>query len=137
MTTEKLDIGNFENAIFRLEEGLSEYQADITRTLIRDGLIQRFEFTYELSHKTLKRYLEFASPTPEQYDNVSFQDLIRSGNEQGLLLGDWSSWKRYRDMRAKTSHTYDESVALDVVTGIPAFIEEARYLRDTLRARLA
>lgn len=137
MTTEKLDIGNFENAIFRLEEGLAEYQADTTRTLIRDGLIQRFEFTYELSHKTLKRYLEFASPTPEQYDNVSFQDLIRSGNEQGLLLGDWSSWKRYRDMRAKTSHTYDESVALDVVVGIPAFIEEARYLRDKLRARLA
>ena len=137
MTTEKLDIGNFEKAILRLEEGLSEYQTDTTRTLIRDGLIQRFEFTYELSHKTLKRYLEFASPTPAQYDDMPFQDLIRSGNEQGLLLGDWSNWKRYRDMRAKTSHTYDEGVALNVVAGIPVFIEEARYLRDQLKARLA
>ena len=137
MNTEKLDIGNFEKAISRLEEGLTAYQVDITQTLIRDGLIQRFEFTYELSHKTLKRYLESVSATPAQYDSMPFQDLIRSGNEQGLLLGDWPHWKRYRDMRAKTSHTYDEEVALEVVTGLPKFLEEARYLRDQLRARLA
>ena len=31
---------------------------------------------------------------------MSFADLIRSGNEQGLLLGTWPDWKRYRDMRA-------------------------------------
>ena len=137
MSTQKLDIRNFEKAIARLEEGLSEYQAEPVRTMIRDGLIQRFEFTYELSHKTLKRYLEFASPTPDQYDSMSFQDLIRSGNEQGLLLSDWPVWRRYRDMRSKTSHAYDEGIALDVVAGIPGFAEEARYLRDRLRARLA
>jgi hypothetical protein len=32
---------------------------------------------------------------------MSFQDLIRSGNEQGLLLGDWPTWRRYREMRSK------------------------------------
>ncbi len=136
MTIEKLNIDNFDKAIFRLEEGMATYQADTTQTLIRDGLIQRFEFTYELSHKTLKRYLEFASPTPEQYDSMPFQELIRSGNEQGLLLGAWPSWKGYRDMRSKTSHTYDEEIALEVIAGIPGFIVEARYLRDKLRARL-
>jgi len=67
---------------------------------------------------------------------MSFQDLIRSGNEQGLLLGDWPTWQRYREMRSKTSHTYDEGVALEVVAGIPAFLEEARHLRDALKARL-
>jgi nucleotidyltransferase substrate binding protein (TIGR01987 family) len=137
MNTDQLDISNFVNAIARLEEGIAQYQADTSQTLIRDGLIQRFEFTYELSHKTLKRYLESASPTPAQYDDMPFQDLIRSGNEQGLLLGDWPSWKRYRDMRAKTSHTYDEDVALEVVDGILPFLSEARHLRDTLKARLA
>lgn len=137
MSADQLDIRNFVNAIARLEEGVDKYQADPTQTLIRDGLIQRFEFTYELSHKTLKRYLEFTSPTPSQYDGMSFQDLIRSGNEQGLLLGDWPAWKRYRDMRAKTSHTYDEGVALEVVAGIVPFLSEARYLRDKLKARLA
>ena len=66
-----------------------------------------------------------------------FQDLIRSGNEQGLLLGDWPDWKRYRDMRSKTSHTYDEEIALEVLAGIPTFLEEARYLHSKLKERLA
>ena len=131
-----IDVGPLERAIARLNEGWRTYQADPGNTLVRDGLIQRFEFTYELAHKTLKRYLEYGSPDPGQYDRMPFQDLIRSGNEQGLLLGDWPAWRRYRDMRAKTSHTYDEATALDVVTGIPGFMEEARYLLDQIAARL-
>lgn len=137
MASEKPDPSAFEKAIQRLDEGYQRYQQDITDTQIRDGLIQRFEFTYELAHKTLKRYLEFASPTPQQYDAMPFQDIIRSGNEQSLLLSDWPRWRQYRDMRGKTSHTYDERIALGVVAGIPEFLEEARYLRDRLREKLA
>lgn len=132
----KLEITPLQNAIARLEEGWAAYQRDPTQTLIRDGLIQRFEFTYEISHKMLRRYLESASPTPGQYDDMPFPDLIRSGNEAGLLLGDWPKWKKYRNMRAKTSHTYDEEFALEVVAGIPNFIEEAKYLRDQLSQRI-
>lgn len=131
-----LDISPFEKAIVRLSEGLARYERDVTDEQIRDGLIQRFEFTYELSHKMLKRYLESASATPEDYDAMPFQNLIRTGNEQGLLLGDWSHWKNYRDMRSKTSHTYNEAKALEVVAGIPAFLEEAVFLRDQLLLRL-
>ena len=137
MADEKLDLSPLDRAIDRLNEGLVRYQQDISDTQIRDGLIQRFEFSYEISHKMLKRYLEFASPTPEQYEEMMFQDLIRSGNEQGLLLGSWPDWKRYRSMRSKTSHALDEDVALEVVGGIPTFLEEARYLRDQIKARLA
>lgn len=132
-----LDISSLESAITRLKEGLERYQRDTSDTQIRDGLIQRFEFTYELSHKMLKRYLESASATPELYDDMPFADLIRSGNEQGLLLGDWPTWRGYREMRGKSSHTYAEKVALEVVAVIPAFLEEAIYLRDKLRTRLA
>ncbi|MGI9026529.1 MAG: nucleotidyltransferase substrate binding protein [Burkholderiaceae bacterium] len=132
-----LDLAPLANAISRLEEGLNTYARDPTQTLIRDGVIQRFEFTYEISHKMLKRYLRTSSPTPTQYDDMPFQDLIRSANEQGLLLGDWSHWKTFRDMRARTSHTYDEKIALDVVAGIPAFLEEARTLYERISQRLA
>ena len=132
-----LDIRSFENAIARLDEGLTRYGQDTSDMQIRDGLIQRFEFTYELAHKTLKRYLESVSPTPGQYDTLPFADLIRSGNEQGLLLGDWSKWRTYREMRSKTSHTDDEAIAIEVVAGLPAFLAEATYLRDQLRKRLA
>ncbi len=137
MRDAKLDISALEKAIGRLQEGLTRYQQDITDTQIRDGLIQRFEFTYEISHRMIKRYLEFVSPTPEQYDTMTFQHLIRSGNEQELLRGDWSAWRKYREMRSKTSHTYDEDVALEVVDGIPDFLEEAQYLIKQLQSRLA
>ncbi len=137
MANEKPNIQAFEKAILRLEEGLARYQQDVDDTQIRDGLVQRFEFTYELGHRMLKRFLEYASPTPEQFDAMAFHDIIRTANEQGLLLGNWTNWRRYREMRGKTSHTYDEAVAHEVVAGLPAFLEEARYLRDQLRRRIA
>ena len=137
MSNDKPGIAPFERAIERLEEGLARYLADTSDTQIRDGLVQRFEFTYELGHKVLKRYLEYASANPEQFDEMTFQDLIRTANEQGLLLGDWPNWRGFRDMRGKTSHTYNEDVAIEVVGAIPRFVEEAIYLRDKLRERLA
>ena len=132
---DKLNLAPLENAVSRLTEGLARYEKDITDTQIRDGLIQRFEFSYEISHKMLKRHLEAVSPTPEQFDAMAFADLIRSANEQGLLLGDWSAWKIYREMRSKTSHTYDAEIAIEVVQVIPAFLEEARHLLKQLQER--
>lgn len=130
-----LDTTALSKAIQRLREGWLRYDADRSDTQIRDGLIQRFEFTYELSHKTLKRYLESASATPTEFDNADFQYLIRSGNEQGLLAGDWLRWRQYREMRSKTSHTYDEAVALVVVGIIPEFLAEAEHLLGELQRR--
>lgn len=132
-----LDISSLTSAIQRLDEGMARYLSDTSDSQIRDGLIQRFEFTYELSHKMLKRYLEASSATPGEFDSADFSYLIRSASEHGLLLGDWAQWKQYRDMRAKTSHTYDENVALAVVAGIPAFQREARHLHDQIRQRLS
>lgn len=130
-----LDLSPLRNAVARLAEGLERYQRETHDTQIRDGLIQRFEFTYEQSHKMVKRSLEARSPTPGEFDEADFPYIIRSANEQGLLLGDWPKWRGYREMRAKTSHTYDEEIALEVVSQIPAFLEEARYLLDQLAQR--
>ena len=88
-----LDISPLINAIARLSEGLQRYQQDISDIQIRDGLVQRFEFTYEISHKMLKRYLEQSSASPDQFDAMPFADLIRTANEQGLLKGDWPAWR--------------------------------------------
>jgi hypothetical protein len=68
---------------------LCRHAQDITDQQIRDGLIQRFEFTYDLSDKMLKRFLEETSATPEAIDLLSFQSRIRTGSEQDLLLNDW------------------------------------------------
>ena len=83
----------------------------------------------------LKRYLEQVSANPAEFDQMSFQDLIRTANEQGLLQGDWTDWKQYRDMRSRTSHTYDEAVALAVVQGIEKFLAEAVFLQNKLQQK--
>jgi nucleotidyltransferase substrate binding protein (TIGR01987 family) len=137
MATAKILLTPLQNAISRLEEGYARYQKDTGDTQIRDGLIQRYEFTYEVSHKTLKRHLEAVSPNPDIYDAMPFSDLIRSANEQDLLLSDWNKWKIFREMRAKSSHTYDEDIALEVVSVIPKFISEAKALLQVLQKRNA
>lgn len=63
-----LDITLFENAIQRLREGLERYHRDITDIQIRDGLDRRFEFTYELANKILKRNLESVTANPAEID---------------------------------------------------------------------
>jgi nucleotidyltransferase substrate binding protein (TIGR01987 family) len=131
-----LDISTLEQTISRLEEGLVRYRRDITDLQIRDGLIQRFELAYELSHKILKRYLASVSASPAEYDQFPFQDLIRKGNELGLLRSPWPRWRTFRELRSKTSHTYNEEVAIDVTQAIPDFLEEAIFLRDRLRELL-
>jgi len=130
-----LDLSLLANATARLADGLEQYRRDPSQTLLRDGLIQRFEFTYEVAHKTLTRALEAPSASPDNYDRMVFADLIRSGNEQDLLRKDWTAWKHYRDMRAKTSHAYPEAIAVEVVRDIPDFLAEAQFLLQRLVER--
>ena len=68
---------------------------------------------------------------------MSFQDLIRTANASGLLREDWPSWRRFREMRTRTSHTCSDSIAEQVAAGVPDFLAEAIYLRDKLQQRLA
>jgi hypothetical protein len=62
--TALLDLTSMENALRRFSEALQAYDNDTTNTLYRDACIQRFEFSYELSHKMLKRFFgtDFRQP---------------------------------------------------------------------------
>ncbi len=131
-----LDITPLVNATARLREGLARHQADPADEQLRDGLIQRFDFTYELCHRMLRRFLRQSAASPTDVDRMEFRDLIRTANQQGLLLGDWPAWHRYRDMRARTSHAYHAAIAQEVAAAIPAFLAEAEHLRDELAKHL-
>jgi len=132
-----LDVSPLVRAVARLAEGLERHRKEPQDEQLRDGLIQRFEFTYELSHRMLRRYLRTAVASPDEIDQMSFQDLVRTASRQGLLCGDWPAWRRFREMRTRTSHTYSESIAEQVAAGVPDFLTEAAYLRDRLQQRLA
>ena len=80
--------------------------------------------------------MEYTAPNTALFDEMTFQEQVRTANEQGLLLGAWPEWRGYQRMRGMTSHTYSEAIAAEVVAHIPEFLEEAAYLRDRLRDRM-
>lgn len=133
----RLDVSSLEKAVASLKEALTEYSKQPTNKFIRDASIQRFEYTYELSYKMLKRYLEMTEASAEEIDQMSFPNLIRTGSEKGLLLHGWDQWSQYRHARNMTVHTYDEHKAVEVCMVIPQFLADATYLLDKLLERIA
>lgn len=136
-----IDFSALGNAVSQLEKSLEYANSDLAKAdqglfeQLRNSVIQCFEFTYELSHKMLKRYLEETAANPVEIDLGTFQNLIRTGNERGLLLSDWRRWKEFRQARASSSHTYDKEKA-EAVYGIsPEFLVEARFLYNELVRR--
>lgn len=132
----KLDISSLEKAINSLNAALEEYKIQ-QNDFLRDSCIQRFEYTYELSWKMLKRYLEMSEPASNTIDELSFPGLIRKANERGLLLSDWTQWKVFREARNATSHAYNENKAEDVFSIIPDFYDESLFLFNKLQERLS
>lgn len=136
-----LDFSSLQNAISRLEKSLNYANSPAAQKdtelfeQLRNSVIQCFEFTYELSHKMLKRFLEETTASPEEVDFGTFQNLIRTGNEKGLLRSDWLRWRVYRQARTDSSHTYDEGKAEAVYAVAPDFLEEAQYLYAQLVSR--
>jgi nucleotidyltransferase substrate binding protein (TIGR01987 family) len=130
-----LDLESFAKALFRLEEAWQLLKADPDNAIIRDAVIQRFEFSYELSWKMLKRYLQSTAANVAVFEGMSFQNLIRMGSDQGLLKSGWDVWWDYRDARAAISHTCDEEKAKMVLALMGDFIEEVQYLLKMLQSR--
>jgi len=129
-----LDFSPLARAVERLREGLARFVSDESDTQIRDGLIQRFEFTYDLSHKMLRRVIEAGAANPEEVDRMTFPTLIRTAAALGLTGADWADWRTWREMRNITSPTYDEGKARQVAQAIPAFLAQAQDLLARLEA---
>ena len=125
---ETLDFTALENSVYRLKEVVEKYKENEKDTIVRDSLIQRFEFTYSISLKLLRRYFMERAFFVDDINSLSFNDMVRTATRLGLLKSDLEMWTKYREMRNLTSHTYDEEVALKVVKIVPCFYEEALYL---------
>lgn len=128
-----LILTSLKNAITSLREALEERKRVPENKFVRDACIQRFEFTYDLSHKMLKRHLEATAANPAEIDSLTFQGMIRMGSERNLLRSDWEKWKLYRISRGTTSHAYNEDKALEVLSIVPDFYEESAYLLAQLK----
>jgi len=90
-----LDLTPLERALFSLERAIARSQREPTDEEVRDSVIQRFEYSYELSWKMLKRQLEMDSPTPVSIDAMDFKEMMREAAERGLIAHP-ESWFEYR-----------------------------------------
>ena len=125
----KIDFSSLGQAISRFEISLNYAHSPLAEQdpgiheQFRNSVIQCFEFTYELSHKMLRRYLEETADSQEEINLATFPSMIRIANEQGLLRSDWKKWQKYRQARTDSSHTYDEDKAEAVFAISPDFLE--------------
>jgi len=131
----ELTIMPLKKAFASLIEAMKEAEKNPNNLVIRDGCIQRFEYTYELGIKLVKRYIEQANPITEKVDQMNFRDLIRLAAEMGLI-DEVESWFKFRSARNITSHAYDEDKAKKIFQLIPVFIQKMQFLVSELDQRL-
>lgn len=114
---------NLARAVKRLADALDQPKNEF----IRDSAIQRFEFTYELAWRVLKRYL-----AAQGVEARSPREAIRGAFEAGLIPDD-PSWLGMIELRNLTSHTYDEKVAERIYAELPGMLKRFNALLARLR----
>jgi nucleotidyltransferase substrate binding protein (TIGR01987 family) len=140
----KLNLTSLKDAIASLQEGIGavsneawfDAQSKSVQNILIAGIIQNFEFVYEISIKMLKRSIEMGAATPTETDFNDFRDFLRTAAEKGLIA-DVEAWFEYRKLRNITSHTYDREKAMKVYRSTLRFITDAKALLEALVARNA
>jgi nucleotidyltransferase substrate binding protein (TIGR01987 family) len=135
MNQHLLDLTPFRQALTSLEDGLDvvhdagwfNQQSDKVRNTLIAGVIQNFEFVYEISTKMLRRRLEMDALNPSEIDFANFRDVLRIAAEKGLI-SNVPAWFAYRQMRNITAHTYDHQKAQQVYEGTKTFMVDAQLL---------
>ncbi|KAB2951969.1 DUF86 domain-containing protein [Heliorestis acidaminivorans] len=136
-----LDLSSLKKAVASLERAhkfangrLANNNVSLDeKEVIQAGVIQNFEFTYELCWKFMKRWLEL-NIMPGLLDGSTRKELFRHAIEQKLIT-DFSKWVKYHELRNTTSHTYNREVADEIYSISKEFLEDALYLLKALEAR--
>ena len=136
-----LDLSPLESAVAQMAEALDLHGSDLVRDNpqlkkhLRAATIQAFEFTYEVSLKMLRRHMTLSADSPVEIDLMSFSNLIREAYGKNMIRSDLVAWRKYRQNRGITSHTYNEDRAQEIFEAVPDFLDEARYLLGRLQER--
>lgn len=127
-------LDNYDKAVTRLDSAVSivsreQYLSGEVSDLLKEGLIQRFEYTQELAWKVLKDYEEYQGFT----DIQGSRDAIRKAFQIGLVSD--RAWMDTISSRNITSHCYDEEefnmVYRKIVNDyVPIFKELSRVMNE-------
>ena len=101
---------NFSKAMQQLTKFIEKGELN---ELEQQGLIQSFEYTYELAWNTIKDLFEEQG----QADILGSRDAFRLAFKRGLIEnGD--TWMEMIKSRRLTSHTYNEDIAAAIANSI-------------------
>lgn len=123
LTPPELSLAPLKNAISSLKRSLEQPKDEYTR----DSSIQRFEYTFELSWKTLKRYFSWN----QGLDESNIRNLFREAGKQSLIQS-VEQWFGFHRSRNKTSYIYSEKVAEEVYETAKEFLPEVEFLQSQL-----
>lgn len=101
---------NFKKAFEQLKD--SVLKVDELSDLEKEGMVQRFEHTFELAWKTLKDYLE------EQQVNAKFPREVIKQSFHYEIIQDGEIWMDMLEKRNLMAHTYEETIFRDSVQKI-------------------
>ncbi len=105
--------GNYSKALFQLNDAIELANERELSKLEEQGLIQAFEYTHELAWNTLKDFL-IERGNKEIYGS---KDATREAFNYGLIV-DGEIWMDMILSRNKSSHTYNEETADEIVNAI-------------------
>ena len=127
MASGKLDLGPLRRLLSALRKVT---RMDLEDDVVRDAAVKRFEFTYEMSWKMMRRHLQWAGA--QDLDNVPRRELFRLA-ARASLIDDPIRWFAYHEARNLTSHTYDEVSARKVTALLGAFVKDTATLMRRLK----
>ena len=135
-----LDLSSFKKAVASLDRALKVASSDKfddrsedEQEVIKAGVIQNFEFTYELCWKFMKRWLE-QNMGATYVDGITRRELFRLSVESNLIT-DVDQWMEYHNARNETSHTYDRDAADEIFQVAKTFVSDARMLMEAIEEK--
>lgn len=119
-----MDFTHMEKALRSLNKALNPLpQTDLER----DGVIQRFEYSFELLWKHAKRVL-----AQNGIESHSPRSVIRDMAQQSWI-DDADAWMSFLDARNLTTHTYNEEIAEKVFLAAQKFLKKAKAVLIKLK----
>ena len=103
---------NYEKAFHRLSRAIEIVRITPDDDLLQSGLVQTYEYTFELAWKTLKDYLEM-----EGFLLRSPRETIRQGFQSGYITNA-EDWLQALADRNLTVHIYDDEIIVRVLRDI-------------------
>ena len=136
----KLDYASLASAVAQLQKSVDYLHSDLARKdadlreQFRAATIQAFEFSYELAVKMIRRQLALIVANPDELREIDFADLMRDAADAGIVR-DVPPYLQYREMRNRTSHTYNAERAEETVAAMDEFLRDMRLLLKELGER--